>query len=175
MIKCIETTIPGVRIIRSDLHIDDRGCFIKYLSSFVIEELDFTVKEVFFSVSEKNVIRGMHYQKKPFSQRKLVFCLNGACTDVCVDINTERPSFKKIFAHNLKPFGDALLIDSDIAHGFVARTDNTILGYIVDEYFDLASDSGIAWDSIDYEWDVDAPILSKRDKHHSPISKLQAN
>ena len=117
----------------------------------------------------------MHYQKKPFGQRKLVFCLSGSCTDVCVDINTERSTFKNVFAHNLKPFGDALLIDSDIAHGFIATSDSTILGYIVDEYFNPASDAGIAWDSIDYKWNVEEPILSTRDCLHTPISKLQTH
>lgn len=165
--------MPGVLILRSEVYEDDRGSFIKYLSNFVIKEFDFTAKEVFFSLSQKNVIRGMHYQKKPFDQRKLVFCLSGSCTDVCVDINTERSTFKNVFTHNLKPFGDALLIDSDIAHGFVATTDSTVLGYVVDEDFDPASDSGIAWDSINYDWNVKDPIISKRDRLHGPISILE--
>ena len=172
MIKAIKTQFPGVEILRPEIHTDIRGCFTKYLSSFIVKEYDFTVKEVFFSSSNKNVIRGMHYQEKPFAQRKLVFCLSGECTDVCVDINFKKPSFGQTFSHKLAPFGDALLIEGDIAHGFIANQDNTVMGYIVDEYYEQTADCGIAWNSIKYDWGVLNPILSRRDQLHKPISSL---
>lgn len=138
---------------------DIRGSFLKITSNISDK---FAVNEFFYSNSCKNVIRGMHYCSEP--QHKLVYCLYGEIEDVIVDINPESPTFKKVFSTKLSK-NNAIIVGPNVAHGFKVLTDEAVVCYLVSTNYDKNTDCGIRYDSIDYNWNIENPILSDRDKN----------
>ncbi len=128
--------------------IDARG------SLFKISQEPF--KECFYSVSKRGVIRGMHLQK---GTSKVIFVMRGTALDVVVDKDgnyTERI---------LYPESGPITIPEDYYHGFLALEDNTTMMYLQSELYDPAKERGIRYDSFDFNWPIENPILSERDRN----------
>ena len=145
---------------------DSRGFFSKYYvkSDFNKVGLDFQIHELYFSSSKRNVIRGMHYQKKPFEHAKLVNCLLGAVQDVILDLRVDSLTFGMFQSLILSmDEGNAIYLPPGVAHGFSSLTENCIVGYAVSSEYSKEFDSGILWNSFGYDWGIHHPVMSKRD------------
>ncbi|EQD35303.1 dTDP-4-dehydrorhamnose 3,5-epimerase [mine drainage metagenome] len=159
--------LTGSLIINKEVKSDIRGNFYK---SYASDELrrngtDFDVKEIFYSTSSKNVVRGMHFQVPPFEQAKLVNVVKGNITDVLLDLRVNSESCGKFVSLNLSEYdGKTLYIPRGIAHGFVSRSIESIVLYAVDSPYSMLSEGGIRYDSFGYDWRVENPILSDRDR-----------
>src|ERR1700722_12291524 len=97
----IQDILNGPKLITLPKSTDTRGTFIKtfHESSLAAHHISFTLRESYFSLSKKNVIRGMHFQLPPWAHSKIVFCPQGAVLDVLVDLRKASPTYKQYFAH----------------------------------------------------------------------------
>lgn len=164
----IESTIlEGVYIINNFNAVDDRGLFVKTFNKNAFEEanLSINIRESYFSISQKNVIRGMHFQLPPHDHEKLVFVPLGAIIDVVVDLRKNSPTYKKHLSVELS--GDnkkSIFIPKGLAHGFKSLADGTMTVYNVATEYNPSADAGIHYNSLGFDWQVKNPIMSKRDE-----------
>jgi len=160
------TSLKDARLIKLFRQEDDRGVFFKpfHYTTLEKEGIHFEAKESICSVSKKDVVRGMHFQKEPYAQAKVVYCPHGAILDVILDIRPESETYGKFEAFELSSEnGHALYIPEGFAHGFLALTNDAITSYIMNREYQPESDAGILWDSFGFEWPVETPIISVRD------------
>jgi dTDP-4-dehydrorhamnose 3,5-epimerase len=157
----------SARVIDMPAFRDNRGLFVKTFndSMFRAMDLEFRVMESYFSVSGRDVIRGMHFQLPPYQHAKIVFCPQGSILDVALDLRRDSKTYGQCFSQVLSA-GDhkAFYIPEGFAHGFRALTDDAITYYLVSSEYSREHDAGIAWDSIDFEWGAEHPVLSDRDR-----------
>ena len=173
----IETEIEGVWIIEPKVFNDSRGYFME---AFKKEEFERHIGSVDFiqdneSRSSKNVLRGLHYQKAPYSQAKLVRVIKGTVLDVAVDIRKESPTFGKYVAVELSEENKRqLFIPHGFAHGFLVLSDDAIFTYKVDNTYAPSHEAGINFldPGIAVNWPVyeSELILSDKDKK-APLLK----
>ena len=164
--KIERTFLEGVFIINNFNAFDDRGSFVKTYnkSSFKQLNLNFEIKESYFSVSKKNVIRGMHFQLPPHEHEKLVFVPKGSILDVIIDLRKNSPTYKKYISVELSEENKrSIYIPKGLAHGFKSMDDNTITVYNVTSEYNSNADNGILYNSFGFDWQVKNPIISQRD------------
>ena len=164
--------MPGARHVRLGRIADPRGNFVKtYLrSAFNAHDLPFDFREEFYSVSRRDVVRGMHFQLPPHDHDKLVFCPVGAVLDVLVDMR-RGPGFGRVASVVLGEDEPAVLvIPKGVAHGFKSLRDDSLMVYKTSTEHAPSHDRGIRWDSIGFDWQIDAPILSARDAVHPALA-----
>ena len=169
------TGFNGLKIINCFTAKDSRGKFVKVLNNnFLIEKkINFSIKEVYFSLSKKNVIRGMHFQLPPMQHKKIVFVSHGEITDVVIDLRKKSKTFGKIFFVNLSEENNkAILIPEGFAHGFKVLSHIAIVHYLQTSCYSKEHDSGILWSSIPFSWDVKQPIVSERDKNFIKLEEF---
>lgn len=176
--QTIKTDIDGVVIIEPRIFNDGRGYFFESYS-----ERDFrtNVREVKFvqdneSRSSYGVVRGLHFQKPPFTQSKLVRVIQGAVLDVAVDIRKGSPTFGQHVAVELTGENHRqLFVPRGFAHGFSVLTPEVIFQYKCDNFYAPQSEGAIAWNDpelhIDWRIPADKVILSEKDKRHPPLRK----
>ena len=146
---------------------DNRGSFIKTFQDSFFKEagIDFDLKESYFSVSHKDVIRGMHFQLPPHHHAKIVFCPHGAILDVLVDLRKQSATYGRYYATELSAANhQAFYIPPGFAHGFKTLEDHTITYYLVSSEHSKEHDAGIMYDSFGMAWHTGQPIVSDRDK-----------
>ena len=170
--KFIKTAIPDVYIIEPLVFEDDRGYF---LESFNLEKFEENICTIKFvqdneSKSSKGVLRGLHFQKPPFNQAKLVRCIKGRVMDVAVDIRKGSPTYGKHVAIELTGENKLqLFIPRGFAHGFSVLSDTAVFAYKVDNCYAPESDSGIRYDDkeLNIEWGLNKEEvqLSVKDKN----------
>ena len=175
--EVIKTPIEGVGIIEPRLFNDGRGYFFE---SFSQRDFDQKVGTVRFvqdneSKSSYGVLRGLHFQKPPYAQSKLVRVVKGAVLDVAVDIRKSSPTFGQHVAVELTEDNHCqLFIPHGFAHGFSVLSDEVIFQYKCDNFYAPQSEGAIAWNDpalgIDWRIPADKVILSEKDKHH-PLLK----
>lgn len=156
---------------------DDRGSFIKTFHDTTLKHhgIDFHLKESYFSISHKDVIRGMHFQLPPHHHAKVVFCPQGAILDVIVDLRTGSPSYGQFTVQELSLDNHkAFYIPPGFAHGFKALTDNAMTYYLVSSEYSKEHDTGIRYDSIGFNWDCQNPIISERDLSFPPLDSFNS-
>ena len=171
----VDELLPGVYIIEVPRFEDLRGCFSKPFSHASLKNIgfDFTCMESFHSLSNKGVIRGMHYQDLSCPQDKIVYCTFGSILDVIVDIRPESTYFNQPKSVSLKASDSKILyIKSGFAHGFLSQSENSLVHYFTSTNYDPTLDIGVAWNSICFDWPVENPILSSRDCLHPSIDSL---
>jgi dTDP-4-dehydrorhamnose 3,5-epimerase len=171
-------SIPEVILIEPKIFTDNRGYFLESFKSsdFLLNKIPNYFVQDNLSFSRKNVIRGMHFQKKPMEQGKLVSVIKGRVLDVVVDIRRESPTFMKWIAVELDDRQHAMLyVPEGLAHGFLSLTEEVYLLYKCTKEYDPKLDSGIRWDDPDIgiDWPVNNPIISEKD-HQSPYLKETA-
>jgi dTDP-4-dehydrorhamnose 3,5-epimerase len=106
----------------------------------------------------------MHFQRPPMDHIKLIYLTSGRITDVILDLRKSSKTYNQYRAVELSANKDAILIPKGVAHGFIAREDNTIVVYNQSSIYNENFDDGILWNSFGFEWNIDYPILSRRDK-----------
>jgi dTDP-4-dehydrorhamnose 3,5-epimerase len=166
-VKILDEPMPGLLLMRAFQHRDDRGEFVKTFSTSAFTKLglDFTPRELVFSVSARNVVRGMHFQVPPDDHHKYVGCSAGAILDVVLDLRKSSPTFGKSAGFRLDAENrHQLMIPRGFAHGFLALEENSLVSYCTDTPHSPSTDSGIRWDSFGFDWPVKTPILSPKDQ-----------
>lgn len=173
----IQTSIPGVVIIEPRLFRDDRGYFFE---SFSERDFNAQVREVKFvqdneSMSSYGVMRGLHFQRPPYTQSKLVRCVKGAVLDVAVDIRKGSPTYGQHVAVELTEENHRqFFVPRGFAHGFAVLSETAIFQYKCDNFYHPEADGGISIldDSLGIDWRIptDHAILSEKDTKH-PLLK----
>jgi len=164
--KINETPFEGLLILETINFTDNRGSFQKLfnLEFFKENQLDNDFKEFYFSVSQKDVIRGMHFQLPPFEHTKLVYVSKGKILDVAVDLRKTSKTYMQHFCIELND-SDAkyVYIPKGFAHGFLSLEDESIVNYAQTSCYSKESDCGIAYNSFGFDWQITNPIVSSRD------------
>lgn len=164
------TDIEGLVIIETKKYVDERGCFFESYQhqkfcAYLGEEITFVQENE--SMSKINVIRGLHFQKPPFAQGKLVRVSYGKVIDIVVDIRSNSITYGKTFAIELsQENGKQLWIPEGFAHGFVSLEKNSLLNYKCTNYYNQPSEDAIYWKSnnLAINWGVENPIVSDKDQ-----------
>ena len=166
--KINKTFIEDLLVIEPQLFKDERGFFYELYNK---NKLDKIAKIIFVqdnvSKSKKGVIRGLHFQNPPFEQCKLVKCLSGSILDVAVDLRINSKTYGKFFSIELSSENNKqLFVPKGFAHGFQVLSEEAIVYYKADNFYNHKSDSGIMWNDMDLsiDWNLDLkPILSAKD------------
>jgi dTDP-4-dehydrorhamnose 3,5-epimerase/CDP-3, 6-dideoxy-D-glycero-D-glycero-4-hexulose-5-epimerase len=164
--EIIKTNFEGLFLVKHKVFEDQRGLFIKTYNQTVFNELgiDLEIKERYFSVSQKNVIRGMHFQTPPEDHIKLVNVMQGSILDVVIDIRQNSETFGQYFSIELKASdGKTIYIPKGFAHGFMALENNTVVEYNQTTEYAPNNDAGIRYDSFGFDWNTKNPVISSRD------------
>ena len=179
--KFIKTTIPEVVIIEPTIIGDDRGYF---LESFNQKEFEKNIGKINFiqdneSKSSRGVLRGLHFQKPPYSQAKLIRCIQGNVLDVAVDIRKGSPTYgKHVIVELTGENKNQLFIPRGFAHGFIVQSKEAVIAYKVDNVYSPESDSGIIWNDsflkINWKFEIDDIILSEKDKNLKSLEVLES-
>lgn len=165
--RIIETKIEGLEFLEPIVFEDPRGKFIKTFNDDFFKEngLDIEIKETYYSISHKDVIRGMHFQTPPHDHLKLVYVPSGKIIDVVLDIRKGSPTYGKFFEIELSSDNArVLIIPKGLAHGFKSLEDNTNVTYMQTSSYAPECDRGIRYDSFSYDWNITIPKISDRDK-----------
>jgi dTDP-4-dehydrorhamnose 3,5-epimerase len=163
-----EELLSGCFLVELDHSEDSRGSFIKTYNENMFEKfgVSFEMKEEYYSFSKKNVIRGMHYQSPPNDHEKIVICVAGLVMDVLLDLRRgdSYGSTASVILSGEAP--QLIFIPKGIAHGFLSLENNSLMLYKTSTVHAIKNDLGIRWDSFGYNWTVENPILSLRDRSH---------
>lgn len=171
--------ISGVQLIIPRVFPDDRGFFLESYkkSDFIANGITDEFNQDNHSKSTKGVLRGLHYQKAPKAQAKIVRCIKGEILDVAVDIRKNSPTFGKYIAEKLTEENKFMLyIPEGFAHGFVVLSDEAELMYKASNEYSKEHDRGILWNDpdININWNIDfEPILSEKDKIQPRLKNVE--
>jgi dTDP-4-dehydrorhamnose 3,5-epimerase len=178
----VETTsLQDCLLIKDRIFKDDRGYFFESFNQKTFKELtgvDINFVQDNQSRSQYGVLRGLHFQTGSHAQAKLVRVLEGKVLDVAVDIRKESPTYGKSFSVELSDTsGTQLFIPRGFAHGFVVLSETATFFYKCDNYYNKASESGIAYNDpkLEIDWVVDAAdiILSEKDRNNPTLQQLE--
>jgi dTDP-4-dehydrorhamnose 3,5-epimerase len=173
--EIVKTEIDDVFILEKMKFEDHRGALIKTFNEDAFRELKLATvfKEAVYSISKRNVLRGMHYQEYPFGHAKLVNVIEGEILDVVVGIGGQSNRGKYISVVLSKENNRSLYIPEGYAHGFLCLTETAIVSYQTTTTYNAASDTGIRFDSFGFSWPVASPIISERDLRLKRLDELQ--
>jgi dTDP-4-dehydrorhamnose 3,5-epimerase len=176
----IDTEIQGVFIIEPKVFGDTRGYFFE---SFSKKEFDSKIGPVEFvqdneSKSCYGVVRGLHFQKPPHAQAKLVRVVKGKVLDVAVDLRKDSPTYGKHVAVELSEDNHRqVFIPKGFAHGFSVLSEEAVFQYKCDDYYAPETEGAVAWNdpdlNIDWRVPADMMILSEKDKRHPELKDLK--
>lgn len=176
----IKTKIPEVIIIEPRVFNDERGYFFE---SFSQQEFEENIGEVQFvqdneSKSVKGVLRGLHFQKPPYAQAKLVRCIQGKVLDVIVDVRKNSPTYGEHITVELSEENKKqVFVPRGCAHGYAVLSEEAVFAYKVDNYYAPEFDSGIIWNDrllkIDWQTNIEEVILSEKDKALEDFEALE--
>lgn len=171
--------LPGALLINAQRQIDQRGSFVKTFHADALAEcgLRFELREEFYSVSTRNVLRGMHFQTPPADHTKLVTCMFGRVLDVLLDLRRGSPTFGQSCSVELTAERPALLwIPAGIAHGFLSLSAESCMLYRTDCEYDAQYDAGVRSDSFGFTWPIihSDILISDRDKNHPALADFDS-
>ena len=185
MNRFIKTKIEGVYIIEPQLFGDNRGYFMEVYNKLEFDNagLIYNFVQDNQSKSKAGVLRGLHFQKDPKCQAKIVEVISGKAIDVVVDIREDSETYGKWTSVLLTPDNNRqLFVPRGFAHGFVALEDDTVFHYLIDNDYAPEMEDGILWNDpeIGINWDemfseygIDKPLLSDKDINREPLSKCK--
>jgi len=174
------TSFEGIHIIHPSIFKDERGYFFESFNKKKFLELtgfsaDFVQDNQ--SLSNKNVLRGLHFQMPPFAQAKLVRVVRGSVMDIAVDLRKNSPTFGKYISLELNDRNNlSLFIPEGFAHGFVTLEENTIFIYKCSNFYHKESERTIMWNDQDLkiDWQIADPIISEKDKEGLSFLKFNS-
>lgn len=173
MFDLIPSSIPGVAELRSRIHEDRRGRFVKVFHQEAFHSMGLHAEyvETFYSASRRHVLRGLHFQIPPMAHYKLVYCVQGKIQDAVVDLRLGSPTYGQYALTELSAdAGNVLYVPHGIAHGFCTLSETAVVVYHVSSVYSSEHDRGVHWNSADIPWAVNSPILSDRDQAFPPLS-----
>ena len=173
--KIIETGIEGLLILQPNVFEDNRGYFFESYNQSLFEnaKLDYKFVQDNQSLSQKGILRGLHFQNPPYEQGKLVRVIQGAVQDIAVDIRENSPTYGKWNSTVLSASNKLMyLIPPGFAHGFLSLENNTIFFYKCTNFYNKESEGSIRWNdpNINIKWEITPPSLSAKDED-APLFK----
>ena len=174
-----KTDFDGLVELIPDVFHDNRGWFLEFYKESTLREfgIDMHFPQENLSFSQKGVIRGLHFQREPHAQAKLVTVLSGSVMDVVVDLRSKSRTFGKVFLCKLDSRQkNMLMVPEGFAHGFAALEDS-IFFYKCSSVYHKASESGIVWNDpqLNIQWPVSEPLVSDKDKVLPSFEELLRN
>jgi dTDP-4-dehydrorhamnose 3,5-epimerase len=169
--------LDGAFLITLPCFKDNRGVFNKTYQKHLFDKagIDFQLKESYFSLSKKDVIRGMHFQTPPHQHSKIVYCPSGGILDVILDLRKESVTYGRFYSTILSDENNkAYFIPEGFAHGFKALTENAMTYYLVGSEHDKNHDAGVRYDSFGMDWDCVKPVISERDNSFVALSSFDS-
>jgi dTDP-4-dehydrorhamnose 3,5-epimerase len=169
--KWTDLKLPGARLVETAPFCDARGVFEVFWepADLGAAGIAFRPESACHSYNAKaGTLRGLHYQKLPHGQSKLVVCVSGRVWDVIVDLREESPTYRKWEATELSAAsGRVLYIPAGIAHGFVTIEDHSTVGYLIEGAYQPDAGGVVRWDdpTLAIPWPVRDPILSEKDRN----------
>lgn len=173
--------IPELILISPKVFGDERGFFMEVYKWEEFSRFGINTRFVQDNHSKsvsKGVVRGLHFQKNPLAQAKLVRVVSGSVFDVAVDLRKRSPNYGKWAAATLSAENKKMMyVPEGFAHGFCTLEENTEVMYKTSEEFSLEHDRGVVWNDkdIDIQWPVDNPILSKKDQNWPCLKEADNN
>jgi len=173
--EIVETRIPDLYVVKPTVFKDNRGYFFESYNkeAFLRSGIDQNFVQDNESKSVKGVLRGLHFQKPPFAQGKLVRVIKGAVRDVAVDLRKSSPTYGQWASIDLTEDNKWMYwVPPGFAHGFVTLEEDTVFFYKCTNVYNKASEGSIRWDDPDLniDWGIENPVLSDKDKV-SPLFK----
>jgi dTDP-4-dehydrorhamnose 3,5-epimerase len=175
----VETPLKGLYILKSDIKRDGRGLFTRTFCKKEFQKINFSSEFVQFNHSfnfEKGTLRGIHYQIPPFSESKLIRCIQGRVFDVAVDIRQGSPTFLQYFSVELSEENMySILIPVGFAHGFQTLEANSALIYHHTQYFTQHADAGFRYDDplVDIKWPLTPTNVSEKDMNFTNLNHFK--
>ena len=172
-----ETEFEGLYIIKIEKLIDERGYFARSWDEKDFEEKGLNSKLLQCNVSfnhNKGTLRGMHYQKEPYQEAKLIRCTKGKIFDVVIDLRINSKNFKKWLSFELNEENHKMLyVPEGFAHGFQTLEDNTEIFYQMTQNYMPNFANGIRWNDpmFNINWPIKEPILSKKDQRFTDFNQ----
>lgn len=163
------TNIPGVMVVETEVHRDDRGHFARTFCAqeFAQAGIEFTVKQSNVSFNkQKGTLRGMHFQAEPYGEGKIVRCTRGAAFDVALDLRQDSSTFLRWTAHEISADNMVgLFIPPGCAHGFITLCDDTEIAYLMDTEYMPQYGRGVRWNDTAFsiDWPIKPKVISERD------------
>lgn len=174
--EILKELLPGCFLLKPKRVEDPRGVFIKTYHEGLYRELGIKmeIREEFYSVSRKGVVRGMHFQLPPHEHDKLVYCTRGVVHDVLLDLR-KGSGYGQVASVDVSEVnGHIIFIPKGVAHGFVSLTDEALMLYKTSTVHMPESDCGILWNSFGFDWGMDMPVLSARDEQHQALAEFSS-
>lgn len=164
-------------LIKSKILSDDRGYFQEIFKNSFFESLGIFFTQCNYSFSQKNVIRGLHYQQHPYEQGKLIVPIIGHIQDVIVDLRKNSKTYLQHLSIELKNNNIFLYVPEGFAHGFSVLSSEAHVMYFCTNEYDKNSEKGICFNDTDLNinWKVKEPIISEKDKQLPFLSEVVEN
>ena len=171
-----QTKLEGAYILELEKRGDDRGFFAR---TFCRKEMEAhglipDVAQANTSLSKtRGTLRGMHYQKAPYEETKLVRCTRGALFDVIIDLRPDSPTYKQWVGVELSAENYRMLfVPKHFAHGFITLADDTEANYLVSQFYAPGSELGIRWNDpvFNIKWPIDVSVISEKDANWPDFS-----
>jgi dTDP-4-dehydrorhamnose 3,5-epimerase len=175
--EIIDTPIAGLKVVQPKVWGDARGHFFESYSeaAFKAAGLPTDFVQDNQSLSGKGILRGLHFQKPPYAQGKLVRVIKGAVLDVVVDLRSSSPTYGQHHAIELNEDNKTMFwVPPGFAHGFLTLADNTIFVYKVTGLYNKESEGGLLWNdpALGINWGIENPLLSDKDRIQPLLSEL---
>lgn len=170
--KFTKTKLEGAYIIDTEKKEDERGFFAR---TFCAEEFSINGLPVNFVQAntsfnnKKGTLRGMHFQKAPYEEDKLIRCTKGSVFDVIIDLRKDSPTYKQWFGTELSEGNRrSLFVPKGFAHGYLTLEDNSEVTYLVTQFYTPNADSGVRFNDLVFniEWPILPTVISEKDKNH---------
>lgn len=177
--EVVETGIEGLLLLKPKVFSDARGYFFESFNDNLFKNagLNLNFVQDNQSLSQKGVLRGLHFQNPPHAQGKLVRVITGAVYDVAVDIRKNSPTYGKWYGVELNETNKWMIyIPEGFAHGFSTLQDNTIFSYKCTNFYNKASEGCVLWNDkgLNINWGLDSPLLSEKDLNGTPFSEFKS-
>ena len=173
-----ELSIKGVFLIEREDRADERGFFARTYcrEEFGRHGIDFEIKQANMSFNHnRGTLRGLHYQRPPHREIKLVSCVRGAIFDCVVDLRKDSPTYLRHVGVELREFGPMLYVPMDFAHGYQTLADATVVHYQVSAFYAPGVEAGLRWNDpvLAIDWpDCGERIISEKDRAHPLLEAM---
>ena len=173
--RFLNTRLDNAFLIEPEAASDERGYFVRTFCEQIFAERGLETKFVQHSRSfsaRAGTLRGMHYQKPPHAEVKIVSCVAGAIYDVIVDLRPESDSFGKWQAFELSAANQRqLYIPAGCAHGFQTLADDTLVAYLISTFYEPSAATGVRYDdpALRIKWPQQVSVISERDRSWAPL------
>ena len=173
-------SIPDVILVEPKIFSDERGFFMESFRNSIFKKNGIDIKFIQdnLSRSKKDILRGLHFQKNPKAQAKLITVIRGEIFDVVVDIRKNSPTYGKWISEILSECNHkSLYVPEGFAHGFCVLSDKTDVIYKVSEEYSPENESGIIWNDpkINISWPIKNPIISDKDNKFLKLENLDSD